>query len=673
MKSFSAYLLTVIFALVTAAPLPICAAHRTSDRAAAARQTSAPSIKIRLPERFRLLTDQRFDLRVEAVGLSAADATIKVTLDGADASTLLNAPEVSADNDMDAATIDRAWVYRRWSFSRAGVREVKVSVMDGERRLEATARIGVQPFALAPDFKNIILFIGDGMGTAYRDAARIVAKSANNGLREGFFTELLHMDSMPVSGMILTHSLDRLAPDSANTASAWATGNKTVDNALAVLPDNNDARFNRADVQGTKRFALDNPRIETLWEYLKRRHDYRTGIVTTADVTDATPAACAAHTIERTLYDDIARQYVEGATNLDSNSASVTTTAPNSSATKPAPAFDVILGGGRDRFSGRSVERNGDARDLASELQTAGWTYVQTRSELKTKTGESVTKETTNAAKIPTSNSSASNVPAKMLGLFRNGAMNNAYDKLGLPRPADEPRPQFENATDQPFLDEMTTAAISVLRRDQMPFILLVEAASIDKQSHSNHATGQIWDTIELDRAIGTARRIVAADERLRQRTLMIVTADHDQSMSILGTIDTQAEGAVTNVRSTMQYPLAPTAATDVRSGGRNGIYGEHGANQGETSGFPDYKDANADGYPENDNRFRIGVGYRTTNHTASSVPITAEGAGALLFTGYFDQTDLFFKIAHALGTDTAPLDRSLDEMRKARVISVNY
>lgn len=672
MKSFPAYLFYVIFALAAASPP--CA--RAADRAT--RQTTSPSIKIRLPERFRLLTDQRFDLRVEAVGITNANATIKVMLDGVDASALLPTPEISADNDADATTIDRAWVYRRWSFSRAGVREVKVSVTSGEQQLEAVARIGVQSFALAPDFKNIILFIGDGMGTAYRDAARIVAKSANNGLREGFFTELLQMDSMPVSGMILTHSLDRLAPDSANTASAWATGNKTVDNALAVLPDNNDARFNRADVQGTKRFALDNPRIETIWEYLKRRHDYRTGIVTTADVTDATPAACAAHTIERTLYDDIARQYVEGATNFDSASASVTATAPNSSETRLAPAFDVILGGGRERFSGRTAERSGDARDLAGELQTAGWTYVQTRNELKTKLGESVTKETSNAAKIPasnpsTSNSSASNVPAKLLGLFRNGAMNNAYDKLGLARPADEPRPQFENATDQPFLDEMTSAAISVLRRDNMPFILLVEAASIDKQSHSNHATGQIWETIELDRAIGAARRIVASDERLRARTLMLVTADHDQSMSILGTIDTQAEGAVTNVRSTMQYPLAPTAATDVRSGMRNGIYGEHGANQGETSGFPDYKDANADGYPENANRFRIGVGYRTTNHTASSVPVTAEGAGALLFTGYFDQTDLFFKIAHALGTDTAPLDRLLDETRKARVVSVNY
>ena len=76
--------------------------------------------------------------------------------------------------------------------------------------------------------------------------------------------------------------------------------------------------------------------------------------------------------------------------------------------------------------------------------------------------------------------------------------------------------------------------------------------------------------------------------------------------------------------------------------------------------GFPDYEDANGDRYPENLNRFKIAVGYRTGNHTGSSVPITAEGAGALLFLGYFDQTDVFFKMARVLSTNTRPLDKAL-------------
>ncbi len=102
-----------------------------------------------------------------------------------------------------------------------------------------------------------------------------------------------------------------------------------------MFPDNNDFRFNSssATLQSTKQFALDNPRVETLWEYLKRRYGYKTGIVSTADITDATPAGEGGHSLLRSLTFDIARQYVDGVF-----------TAPN-------PTFDVILGGGMEHFN----------------------------------------------------------------------------------------------------------------------------------------------------------------------------------------------------------------------------------------------------------------------------------------------------------------------------------
>ena len=96
-----------------------------------------------------------------------------------------------------------------------------------------------------------------------------------------------------------------------------------------------------------------------------------------------------------------------------------------------------------------------------------------------------------------------------------------------------------------------------------------------------------------------------------------------------------------------MEYP------TGAERGGNN-----QGSNPGQGDGFPDYVDSNGDGYPENDNRYKLVVGYRTGHHAGSSVPITAEGAGALLFTGYFDQTDVFFKMARALG-DTRVVDKA--------------
>lgn len=83
---------------------------------------------------------------------------------------------------------------------------------------------------------------------------------------------------------------------------------------------------------------------------------------------------------------------------------------------------------------------------------------------------------------------------------------------------------------------------------------------------------------------------------------------------------------------------------------------------------MPDYQDADGDGYPENrevngKGRKRIAVGFRSDDHEGSSVPITAEGPGALFFTGYMDQTDIFFRSAQALTEDTTAMDQLLVQM----------
>lgn len=639
-------LLTASLSLPTLAqnPQPMPPDHRPAP--ASGEVEAEEQLAIRLPERFRVLTNQFFDVRIEAVKLTSANPTLKLSLDGRDVSAQLSQPEISEDNDDDSNSKDKAWTFRAFSIERAGTHSLQATITDGARQLTTETKIGVQDFKLARRKKSIVLMIGDAMGTAYRDAGRIVAKSVGEGFREGFFDDLQQMDVMPVSGMVMTHALDRVTPDSANTAAAWSMGNKTIDGALAALPDNNDFRFESNKVLETKRFALDNPRVETLWEYLKRKHNYRTGIVTTADVTDATPAAEGAHTISRSLGYDIAKQFVDG------------------SFTRGA-VYDVILGGGLNRFMKRTVENSGDARNLATELQASGYGFVRTRSELRNIVDIA---SAPNALSSPTTSSSPSGqaaqraLPDKLLGLFHSGNMNVAYDKLNLARPADEPKPDFGGFTDQPFLDEMADAAIRILSQDNQPFILMIEGASIDKQSHSNNFAGQLWDTIEFDKAVGVARKFVNRDKRTRQRTLLLVTADHDQSMSVIGVVDTQVEGAVENVRSTEVYPQRAE---------RGAVVG--GYNRGESDGFPDYEDKNKDGYPENDNRYKIGVGYRTGNHTGSSVPVTAEGAGAILFTGYQDQTDLFFKMARVLSSNTGRLDRALREREKYKLTMPNY
>lgn len=576
-------------------------------------QTTAPTIRIVLPERFRVLTDQYFDLRVEAEGITNSSARIEISVTGqnSEPQTFAGPFEITNNNDANAATLDRAWTYRRMSFTTPGIKTVRATIYDGRRIFGVGTQVSVQQFNLQAQ-KNIVLFIGDAMGTAYRDASRIVAQSTAGRFREGWFDELQQMDRMPVTGMAMTYSLENIVPDSAPTASAWSTGNKTVNGSVNVFPDNNDFRYVAANQQATKQFVLDNPRVETLWQYLKRRHNYRTGIVTTSDVTDATPAGEGGHTLLRGLGYDIARQYVDGSINQGNQ-------------------FDVIMGGGLERFSARTATNSGDTRNLVTEMQNSGYSIVSNRAQLNAIVNASA--------------------PDRILGLFRTGNMDVAYDKLGLNRPTDEPAPNFAGFTDQPFLDEMTDKAIASLNRNNSPFILMVEGASIDKQSHPNYAAGQIWDTIEFDKAVGIGRGFANRTAQSLANTLVITTADHDQSVHIIGAVDTQVTGAVQTVISTLPY------SNGSRPGG-NTVGTENRV--GETSGFPDYQDANGDRYPENTNRIRLKVGFRTGDHTGSSVPVTAEGSGALLFYGYYDQTDIFFKMARVLSTNTQALDQAI-------------
>lgn len=631
---------------------------------------AVPSVQTRLPDRFRTLTNQLFDFRVEATNLQNVNAaTIRVFYDGREVTPGLPNPEVTSDNDANPSNLDKAWTFRGVSIPDVGTHTVIAEVTDPSGRGTDTQRIGTQDFSFngVPEKKSIILYIGDAMGTAYRDAGRIVAKSTGNRFREGFFDDVQEMDKMPVNGMVMTYSDDRVVPDSAPASTAWSSGSKTTEATLNVFPDNNDFRYKSSDVQGTKRFALDNPRIETLWQYLKRLYGYKTGIVSTADITDATPAGQGGYTLMRSLAFDIARQYADGVWTQ-------------------GPEFDAILGGGLEHFNKRNASNSGDPRDLTAELQAKGFTYVTNRTTL-------------NGLTTP---------PDKLLGLFNstagasgtgavsttgaNGHMNVAYDKLGLSRPSDETGsnasgtsvPDFKGFNDQPFLDEMTAKAIATLSKDGSPFILMVEGASIDKQSHPNRAAGVFWDVIELDKAIGVGRSFSAANPPRRVSaarggnggtqggTLVLVTADHDQSMGIVGVTDTKVPNYVTNTRSTSVYPrTAPT----YDSGSRQLAPSNFGNNVGEVNGFPDYIERTFSGgnYPDNTNQFQLAVGFRTGNHTGSSVPITAEGPGALIFAGYYDQTDIFFKMAKTLSSNTGPLDSFVNTKASYDTVSQNY
>jgi len=169
------------------------------------------------------------------------------------------------------------------------------------------------------------------------------------------------MDEMPVTGLVMTYGYDNLVPDSAQTASHWSTGNKPLTGALSAFPDGTDCQWRTSFNAAQLPFLRDNPRVESLLEFLKRRHGYRTGNVSTAFLTDATPAAQGSHTPTRGATFEVSRQYLENPM------------------LKGSPAFDIILGGGKEDFD---ADIRADGRDLVKEFTAKGFSFVQTATAL---------------------------------------------------------------------------------------------------------------------------------------------------------------------------------------------------------------------------------------------------------------------------------------------------
>ena len=319
--------------------------------------------------------------------------------------------------------------------------------------------------------KNIIIMIGDGMGASHRTAARIV----KTGVQQGKAIAPLAMDLFPVTGMVETASLNSIVTDSAPGAACYSTGNKSNNNQQGVFPD--DTTNNG-----------DNPRVELIGEDLARTQGQSLGIVTTADVFDATPAAFGSHTQARSAGTGICDYYLDEAV--------------------PKANLAVLLGGGRKWFlpstvtgsartSGTDYGYPADVntgwgvsnlaspvtRDLLADFQTAGFTYAPDRTALN-----SIAPGTT-----------------KLVGLFTLSNMNIAMDKIAGRRGTSTITSDY-GFPDQPTLDEMTDKALQVLKTNPNGFVLMIEGASIDKQAHNMDSERWILDTIEFDHAVAKCK-----------------------------------------------------------------------------------------------------------------------------------------------------------------------
>jgi alkaline phosphatase len=440
----------------------------------------------------RFVPGQRFDLQATI----SPDATQNI----AGVKFYVNNTEVPGTITLVPATVaglpanTLVATLRNYSLASPGVHRLTVSAtqLPNGQSVLATGNFEIVHLGAAlgnPKAKNIIFMIGDGMGIAHRTAARFML----NGVSQGKALAPLAMDTFPVTGLLQTCSLNSIVTDSAPGASCYSTGNKNNNNQEGVFPDDTLDAF-------------DNPRTEYMGEFLARTGGKSLGIVTTSDVFDATPAAFAIHTQNRGAGTGICDQYLDEAV-VKAN-------------------LTVLLGGGRKWFlpatTAGSARNNATDYVLPTELAT-GWSVVAgaldpNRDLLADfqKAGFAYTANATQLKALPSSTE-------KLLGLYALSNMNVASDKIDGRRGNPAVVNEF-GFPDQPMLDEMTDAALAVLSKNPAGFVLMVEAASIDKQAHNMDTDRWILETIEFDRAIGRAKAFAAANPD----TLVLVTADHE-------------------------------------------------------------------------------------------------------------------------------------------------
>jgi len=528
---------------------------------------AAPTnVSITPPDHTRLLAGQRFDLRVEGQGVGPFSATLAI--DGvpvAFSSGVQNTTTTDGISSPGYGGFNR----RGYATLACGTHTITASFTDATGTVQVSSQLEIlRVQGDREPVRNVIILLGDGMGVAHRTAARLVRYGVTGGDPDGY----LAMDSFPATGLVSTASLNSIITDSAPGMAGYSTGTHSKNGQEGVFPASMVSPF----------FY---PRVEYMAEFLHRTQGRSLGLVTTADVEDATPAANAVHTGNRNLGTGIVDQYLDEADAAGSGHF--------------GSGLRVLLGGGRRWFlpstqfgssraaasdygqvpadlaaawglPGGSQGASDPERDLLGDFEDAGFAYADSATAL----GQVI---------------AASHLPRRLLGLFAYGNMNVALDKLAKRRGVLLPgTTSFAvddyHAPDQPMLDEMTGAALAVLGHDnRRGFVLMVEGAHIDKQSHAMDAERAVDDTLEFDRAVAVARDFA---EHVDRRTIVIVLADHECSgFSIIGALNTPLD----TLRNLPPEGAVLDPATVPARQRAVGTY--------DAAGFPHYQIL-ADGYP---------------------------------------------------------------------------
>ena len=469
-----------------------------------------------------------------------------------------------------------------------------LSVHGGAQRIANTPATGKA--------KNVILFIGDGMG----DSEITIARDYLYGPGGSF--EGLDKIGQPGAtsaketgtGQYTTYATGdgsgrrnqvTAVTDSAASGSGWATGTKTYNNAVSV--DNNF-----------------NPQMNLI--ELAKAKGLATGNVTTAEIQDATPAVLESHSTQRSCYGPQGK--TDGGSDDSAKRCDVVQLKQNGGIGSISEQLldtraDVTFGGGSKYFNQTAQAGEYQGMTLKDQAKARGYQYVEDPAQL--------------------GSLSEANQSSPVLGLFAAGNLPTQYNEsktydgktaqeIALKGQQDG-NASLQTCTANPdwlgnkgaSLADMTNKAIDLLSANKNGkdngYFLQVEGASIDKQDHNANACGQIGETDDLDKAISAALKKVDLSN-----TLIIVTADHAHTSQLAS------------------WPFMYTLNTPLRAKDGTAMYVMYGTASSQNG---------------------------SQSHTGTQLRIAASGPGASRVDGLTDQTDNFFTIAKTLGLASSTED----------------
>jgi alkaline phosphatase len=498
------------------------------------------------------------------------------------------------------------------------------------------AELKTQSYQLPPTrAKNVILFVGDGMGISTITAARILEGQKVKGSTKGE-ENLLSFEKFPNVALSRTYSVNQQVSDSAPTMTAMVTGVKANDGALSVTAD---------VVRGGSLATTSIQKLKTILEQAKDR-GMATGLVSTARITHATPGACYAHISDRdreadanipTMQEkDIAAQLLDFG---------------------GGKSVDVALGGGRTYFIPKTQF---DPEYTTTAGRRTGRDLIAEWKKLPARVTNPVTGGSLTLSTQPADNPRSAYVWNKAGFDSINPA--NVDRLLGLFEPS---HMQYEADRDldpgkEPSLEEMTTKTMDILAKNRNGYFLMVEAGRIDHGHHAGNAYRALTDAIALSNAVKAAAAKAGDD------TLIVVTADHSHVFTIagypgrgnpiLGLVKAEGTLQLDNLGlpyTTLGYANGPGYTGAVLSGtlvtsaeGTKSFPFAASSTVGIKNGRPDLKLVATDA---KDFLQEATVPLGSETHAGEDVAIFAKGPNAHLFRGNLEQSMIYWIMADAL------------------------